>query len=169
VEANKGNRFRQLDQISYPAILKLTEEQSEDALLGYFLLPRVPPQVTRSCRSCGGPMRLVKWADGRKRLECDSEEDCENSGVAISAHCPMYDSNMTYKDYFMMAALFAMQFRVDQAMWLSDLKEYQMLRCFAAHRDVCAWYIIRQGRDRKFKHGEVDIDVAKHVVSQAFL
>ena len=42
-----------------------------------------------------------------------------------------------------------------------------MSRCFACHRDIVAWWAIRMGRDLTFQTGEVDIDVAKHVVSRA--
>ena len=87
--------------------------------------------------------------------------------IPSTAYTPLYNASMSHRAYWRVAWCFANQQRIDLTIELTAENEFTVSRCFACHRDIVAWWAIRMGRDLTFQTGEVDIDVAKHVVSRA--
>ena len=121
-----------------------------------------PPLDGRRCWTCKSAMRLVAWTGRPKMLVCTGK-GCSVRFTGETAHSPVYNTNLHWKQFLLLAWCFCNQHRVDQSVGMLRGKagEEAISRMFSILREITAWYVCVASRSIVFDRGEVDVDSKK--------
>ena len=163
----KKASLKELQQDSYPTILKLTEEQARLKLKALGLLP---PMTFRKCWRCG--RRMAHCGRGTHALRCTGGRSCRTEvRRADVAYTPLWHMNKggasSYKAYLNALYVYSLKIGVDSSRHLlgccydSAAKWSKMLRVGTAHAEL------HHGRDMEFPDGTVEVDATKTTVKRS--
>ena len=167
--AKTGQNFKKLDpdEPTVGEIAQMTEQQAQVCLQKYGLLPPLPPKFCRLCWKCKKSVRLAKRKGRAVELKC--RKRCGMKVQALTAFSPMYNREVTFRDYLQLCRAYALQYRIDQT--AEDMKRtmnYKKVhRIVQAFRDVTAWFSMAASKGVTFSSAEVDVDCAKMHVDRS--
>jgi hypothetical protein len=141
-EQKTGKVFRTLTDEHYTTTIRKSEAEMRKYLTRMGFLPLPPKQLRRKCFKCGALLNLVSWKD-RQVLKHPGKK-CRVTLPADRAYLPLYDSSLSWRDYYMLLACFCYQLRVDQTVFFSGVGDNGVAKYFNAFRDVAAWWVLER-------------------------